>query len=99
FFTTGLNYSLSFVGIQLCGFTLATKQPSATAAHLASKLEDINSPERVDDFVDSFVKISRSQFAAAVGNVGMAIPGSMVIYLCYWILFGKPVFSPDYAKY
>jgi len=99
FMGVGTNYAGSFVAIQLFGFTLATKQPSSTAAHLASKLENINSQEKVDDFVDTFKKISRSQFAAAVGNVGMAAPASAIMFAIYYIFFGKPIMSTEYALY
>lgn len=37
----GSNYALSFVAMQLLGFTLATKQPSMTAAALAGALRDV----------------------------------------------------------
>lgn len=99
FFGIGVNYAGSFVAIQLCGFTLATKQPSATAAHLASKLEGINTQESLEEFIQEFKKISRSQFAAAVGNIGMAMPASALAYITYYTLTGHPVFNAEYAEY
>jgi site-specific recombinase len=40
---SGANYGLSFILLQVFGFTLATKQPSMTAATLASALGDARS--------------------------------------------------------
>ncbi len=99
FIGAGVNYAGSFVAIQLFGFTLATKQPSATAAHLAGKLDNLNSQDKLDGFVEEFKKISRSQFAAAAGNIGMALPASAFMFVVYSVLTGKPIFSPEYAEY
>ena len=49
----GTNYSLSFIVIQLCGFTLATKQPSMTAATLAESIREGAGGERLDTARDS----------------------------------------------
>lgn len=99
FFGLGTNYALSFIGIQLFGFTLATKQPSATAAHLAGKLENLNSQDKLESFIEEFKKIWRSQIAAAIGNVGMALPASAFMFFVYRIVFGQPIFSEEYAIY
>ncbi|MET1537740.1 recombinase, partial [Burkholderia sola] len=37
----GINYSISFVLIQLLHFTVATKQPAMTAPAMAAKLKDL----------------------------------------------------------
>jgi site-specific recombinase len=62
-------YAGSFVVMQLIGFTLATKQPSMTAAALAGSIGDGEGPDRLRGLVALIARISRSQFAAAVGNV------------------------------
>ena len=67
-FASGINYSVSFVLIQLCGFTLATKQPSMTAAALAGAL-GAGGRENLPDVVTQTARIVRSQLAAALGNV------------------------------
>ena len=64
-----LLYASSFLVIQLLGFTLATKQPSMTAAALAGTIRDEDGPDRLTGLVALIARISRSQFAAAVGNV------------------------------
>ncbi|HEY0707550.1 MAG TPA: gliding motility protein, partial [Polyangia bacterium] len=61
-------YALSFVVIQLCGFSLATKQPSMTAATLAATIGRGGGRE-FGDVVDQTARIVRSQLAAAIGNV------------------------------
>jgi site-specific recombinase len=99
FFGLGTNYALSFIGIQLFGFTLATKQPSATAAHLAGKLDNLNSQDKLETFVEEFKKIWRSQIAAAIGNVGMALPASAFMFFVYRIVVGEPLFTEEYALY
>ncbi|MDX2090538.1 MAG: hypothetical protein SFX73_21950 [Kofleriaceae bacterium] len=66
-------YAGSFVVMQLLGFTLATKQPSMTAAALAGTIRDSAGPGRLDELVALIARIARSQFAAAVGNVSAVI--------------------------
>jgi site-specific recombinase len=70
---SSLLYAGSFLLIQFLGFTLATKQPSMTAAALAGTIRDQAGPDRLTDLVALIARISRSQFAAAVGNVGTVI--------------------------
>lgn len=68
------NYSLSFLIMHCLGFKLATKQPSMTAATLAAKLREEGGTSEDDAFVDEISRISRSQFAAVMGNVLAVIP-------------------------
>ncbi|HEU4734294.1 MAG TPA: hypothetical protein VFT22_40660 [Kofleriaceae bacterium] len=70
-------YAGSFVLMQLIGFTLATKQPSMTAAALAGTIRDRAGPGRLDELVPLIARIARSQFAAAVGNVSAVIVTSL----------------------
>lgn len=71
------NYAASFIVMQLCGFTLATKQPSMTAAMLAGSIREAKGPHRLDELVALIARISRSQFAAACGNVLVVIPAAI----------------------
>lgn len=68
-FLSGLLYAVSFIFIQLFGFTLATKQPSMTAAHLASVIGQTSGPNRLTEVASYTARIARSQIAAAIGNV------------------------------
>ncbi len=74
-----LNYSVSFVIIQLCHFTLATKQPSMTAAALASAIRGRVDVAQLNRLVDMIVRITRSQVAAALGNIGAVIPTAILV--------------------
>jgi site-specific recombinase len=77
------NYALSFLLMQLCGFTLATKQPSMIAAALAGALRGSERDPRLDRLVTLIARICRSQLAAAVGNVGMVIPGAIAVHFLW----------------
>jgi site-specific recombinase len=75
-----LNYSLGFIAIFLCGFTLATKQPAMTAAALMKTIKDKydgNNEDKYDDFGALFARLVRSQLVAFFGNVIMALPVAM----------------------
>ena len=71
------NYAASFIIMQLCGFTLATKQPSMTAAMLAGSIREAQGPHRLDELAALIARICRSQFAAACGNVLLVIPAAI----------------------
>ncbi|MGE3975567.1 MAG: hypothetical protein AB7F59_13660 [Bdellovibrionales bacterium] len=96
---TWLNYSTGFITMQLVGFTLATKQPSYTASTLAGMLNNTKKPEGVREFVDEFVKTARSQFAAVLGNLGVAIPFSFLVDFVFNKAFGHHIFDTKYAEY
>lgn len=84
----GTNYALSFLVIQFSGFTLATKQPSATAPYLASKLKLSLGEAR-----KAIVAILRTQFIAVLGNVLFVIP------LCFSVSWMSVVIhSPTMTK-
>ncbi len=70
---SSIDYAASFVIMQLLGFTLATKQPSMTAASLAGAIREKEGPGRLDELVPLIARIARSQFAAAMGNVSAVI--------------------------
>jgi len=69
-----LNYGLGFVLIHLFGFTVATKQPAMTASTFAKAVEkgDQNRANQ-KKLVELIIQVSRSQFAAVLGNVTLAL--------------------------
>jgi site-specific recombinase len=73
-----LNYTLSFVLMQLLGWRLASKMPSMTAAALCDALEK-------EDGMQSEVKlvaaITRTQSIVTIGNLMGAIPMAVLIDL------------------
>lgn len=66
---SSMVYAGSFLVMQLVGFTLATKQPSMTAAALAGSISAGRDGHQLDELVPLIARIARSQFAAAVGNI------------------------------
>ena len=76
---SALNYSTFFVMIQLFHFTLATKQPSMTAAALASAITGRLDTKHFERLVDMIARITRSQLASALGNIGAVIPTALLI--------------------
>lgn len=93
-----LNYSGCFLFMQSAHFALATKQPSMTASALANKLRGLNNRRLLNEFVDEVVKITRSQFAAALGNIGFAVPGALLFNFALIHFTGKVAVDPAYAK-
>ncbi len=76
-------YAGSFVIMQLLGFTLATKQPSMTAAALAGTIRNRSGAGRLDELVPLIARIARSQFAAAIGNVSAVIVAALLFDVLY----------------
>jgi site-specific recombinase len=95
----GSNYALSFVIIQLCGFTLATKQPSMTAATLAEAIREGTGQERLDQLVTQVARIVRSQLCAAFGNVATVALAAVGFDLLYRWRTGHSFLTPDKADY
>jgi site-specific recombinase len=75
----GMNYAVSFVIVMLLHWTVATKQPAVTAPAMAARLKDMSAPDAVDHFVDEVAHLLRSQIAAIIGNLGLVIPGVLLI--------------------
>lgn len=94
---SSLNYAGSFLIMQFSHFSLATKQPSMTASALAGKLRLLSHRRDLDDFVDEVMRITRSQFAAAAGNVGLVVPAALLFNWMFRQLAGRPVLDSAYA--
>ncbi len=91
-------YAGSFLVMQLVGFTLATKQPSMTAAALAGTIRDRAGPGRLDELVPLIARIARSQFAAAAGNVSAVIVTALAFDLLYERWAGHPFLDEAASK-
>ncbi len=100
-FGASLNYALSFLLMQLCGFTLATKQPSMIAAALAGSLHGSGGKERdeLDELVTLIQRICRSQLGAAIGNVGLVIPTAFLFNIIYTRIHGAPFLDEHAAAH
>jgi site-specific recombinase len=84
----GVNYAISFVLIQLCGCTLATKQPANTAPALARRMGELRTAPQLEALVDEVVFLIRSQVAAIFGNVAMVIPATWLLDVLWTQLNG-----------
>jgi site-specific recombinase len=96
----GLNYAWGFVAMQFAHFSLATKQPSMTAATLAGAIEERqgqDGPASLEPLVDLVARASRTQLAALVGNVGAVIPVAIVIDVLAQVLAGRHVLDVETA--
>jgi site-specific recombinase len=91
-------YAGSFIVMQLLGFTLATKQPSMTAAALAGTIRDRSGPGRLDELVRLIARIARSQFAAAAGNVSAVIVTALAFDALCQRLGGAPFLDEATSK-
>jgi site-specific recombinase len=94
-----VNYAGSFLLIQFANFTLATKQPAMTAPALAQLLDDVQSKEGLDRFVDRAMALMRSQAASIFGNLAMVVPAVIAIQMGIILLLGHPTMNPAKAAY
>ena len=101
-FWAGVNYSISFVLIQLLHWTVATKQPAMTAPAMAAKLKDMQSSEdaahTLEAFVDEVANLTRTQVAAILGNVLVVFPAALVLSLLWWQMFGATPLDAAHAQ-
>jgi site-specific recombinase len=98
-FLASSNYAGTFVTMQLLGFTLATKQPSMTAAALASSMHVSAGQRDLSGLVTMTARITRSQLAAAAGNIGMVIPTALAFNAYYVHKTGHPFLDPHDAEH
>ena len=101
-FWAGVNYSISFVLIQLLHWTVATKQPAMTAPAMAAKLKDMQSSEdathTLEEFVDEVANLVRTQVAAILGNVLVVFPAALILSLLWWQMFGAAPLDAEHAQ-
>ncbi len=104
-FFQGLVYASNYVGtfllMQVLGFTLATKQPSMAAATLASAIgqEGPEGPEgRLKHLVELIPRITRSQLAAALGNLGAALLAALGLAMAFPLVLQRPLLSEETAR-
>lgn len=93
----GLNYAGSFILMQLCHFTLATKQPSMTAAALAHAVKESEGKPDKAPLVTMIARITRTQLCAAVGNVTCVLVGALGFDAIYRLVAGHAFLPADKA--
>jgi site-specific recombinase len=95
-----LNYGLGFVLIALEHFTIATKQPAMTAAKIAEVINARAGELREDGpLVSLIVDTLRSQLAAILGNVLLAVGTASALAWALTGYFGHPPLDPAEAEY
>jgi site-specific recombinase len=95
----GLNYSFGFVGIQLIHGTVATKQPSMTAATIAHSIESRVESEEIIELGEFIIRVFRSQFIAVVGNLLLAFPIAFGLSWGWSQFSGSPIATPEEAMH
>jgi site-specific recombinase len=93
------NYSTSFVAMQLCGFTLATKQPAMTGPALAARMHGLQEPAKMSALVDEVANLMRSQSAAIIGNVFVVAPVAYALAVALIAAFGHLPLDAEKAKH
>ncbi|AYH42337.1 site-specific recombinase [Azoarcus sp. DN11] len=94
-----LNYGIGFVIIHVIGGTVATKQPAMTANAIAASIGETRGKTRdLDNLVELIARTIRSQLAAIVGNIGIAIPVATVLGVIVHATTGAHFVSPEKAR-
>jgi site-specific recombinase len=91
-----LNYTVSFVLMQLLGWSLASKMPSMTAAALCSAMEK---EDGMQSEVHLVAAITRTQTVVTIGNLMGAIPLSVLIDVFVQAKYGHPFLTHEAAMH
>ena len=99
-FLYSMNYSVGFMLIHLCHFTVATKQPAMTASRIAEGLHSSDG-RHIDlpSMVDLILKVLRTQLIAVLGNVVTAMPMAWLVAVLYAQVTGHALVSVDKANH
>ncbi|GGH02848.1 site-specific recombinase [Silvibacterium dinghuense] len=92
-FLIGTDYAISFLLLQIFGLALATKQPSMTAATFAGIIRQNRGISRRSKIADFAASISRTQLAAALGNV-FAVCFGAIAFERLWQHFFRSHYLP-----
>jgi site-specific recombinase len=98
-FLTGTNYAISFVLLQVFGLVLATKQPSATAATFAGIVRNNPGSASWSKISDFTARISRTQLAAAIGNVTAVCIGCVALERLWRVMFSQHYLPDESARH
>jgi site-specific recombinase len=98
-FFIGTDYAISFLLLQIFGLALATKQPSMTAATLAGIVRENRGVSRRSKITDFAARISRTQLAAALGNVIAVCVGAVAFEHLWRRMFLHSYLPMESAKH
>lgn len=93
------NYVASFLMMQVTGSTLATKQPSMTAATLGSAIGQGGTTGRLSHLLELIPRLTRSQLATALGNMGTVLPAAVGLSMAFAWWRGHPLLNQSQAHY
>ena len=94
----GTNYAISFLLMQTFGLALATKQPALTGARLADIIRRNRGDSRRDQITQYGASISRTQLAAALGNIFAVSTGAVIFNLLWLRNFHTPYLPANQAQ-
>lgn len=98
-FFVGSDYAVSFVLLQVFGLVLATKQPSMTAATFAGIVRRNRGTARWVKISSFVADITRSQLAAALGNIVAVVVGAIAFDKLWQRMFLKPYLPAKSAEH
>ena len=98
-FLIGTDYAVSFILLQIFGFALATKQPSMTAATLAGIIRENRGVARWSKISEFAADISRTQLAAAFGNVIAVCMGAVAFERLWGWMFQTHYLAEESAHH
>ena len=94
-FLVGTNYAVSFLILQALGLALATKQPSMTAATYAKIVRMTHGKERLEKLTEFIRRLTRTQLAAAGGNLLTVTVGAFLFARAWSYWFSRPYLPPS----
>jgi site-specific recombinase len=95
----GTDFAISFLILQTLGLALATKQPSMTAATYAKIVRTTQGSERWEKLTEFISRITRTQLAAALGNLLTVTVGGIVFASLWLYWFSAPFIPPASSQY
>jgi len=99
-FSVCIMYASAFILIHILHFSLATKQPAMTAAAIAASLEESRDEKvssRMERLTDTVARVTRSQLAAIVGNLLLALPTALALTWLVSLATGSHIVEPAKA--
>jgi len=88
------NYAGSFIAMQFLHFSLASKQPAATAAALSAALER---SDGMAQEVDLIAAITRGQVVTTLGNLLLTVPAALLVDGLWRLASGHSLLHADKA--
>lgn len=98
-FLSGTNYAISFLLLQTFGLALATKLPSMTAATFAGLVRENRGYARWHKVSNFVALITRTQLAAALGNILAVALGAFAFERLWEVLFSKTYLPEASARH